>query len=499
MNAKPKLGLKTLLIIVSAIALIVSACSSTATPAPAAPMSADQMKTAVAATEAADMTEGEKACDGKIGITKDGKWVCDGSTWVPTTTSLNACLANSKPETVFVTGDNGDPYKANCAIILQNADKVAPKATATPSAPATSAPEASTCYDDYLLPDGSLVYISTQWDKEEKYTKHGYVVLASCGGLLSNPTLFVQLISTPMPSAGPMSTPAPVISIATSAPAGNTPAPDGVGFTPDWNGLSKDCPSKDSFLKAHNLTADKVIFHPAPNVSWRKCQYVIEFKPQYYGQITIPQLNGWFYDDALADGTVTDMWGGDPNVPSVKLQWGFTATWGPANLDGPYKFVDPNNPCEILVEDARFGYYWRLPNIGLPPSEDPYYTRNGPYKTLAGNMYCPGWIPPEVDQTVPLNYLQAAAMFGGLANSEEWTHPDQWTWVWKYSKKVAGSATYCPTGMPCWQTVYVPQNSRGYVVLWVGNGPKKFYASDLSKLMLNNLNVDEFSAVTSNH
>lgn len=271
-------------------------------------------------------------------------------------------------------------------------------------------------------------------------------------------------------------------------------------FTPNWTGLPKDCPSRAAFLKAHNLTEDMVIFHPAPTVSWRKCQEVIELKPQYYGITVIPQVNGYFYNDALADGTVTNMWGGDPKVTSVTLQWGFTATWGPANLDSPYPFVDPQNPCEILVEDARFGLYWRLPNIGLPPVEDPYYTRNGPYVTQPGNMYCEGWVPPSVDQSVPNDYLQAAALFGGLANESEWSHPDPYTWVWKYSKKVPGSATYCPDGMPCWQTVYVPLNSRGYVNIWVGDGPKKFYASDLSTLMLDNLNVDEFTAViSSNH
>lgn len=270
------------------------------------------------------------------------------------------------------------------------------------------------------------------------------------------------------------------------------------GYTPNWSGLSKDCPTKDQFLKAHNLTASQVRFHPAPQVSWRKCQYVIELKEEFYGKVTIPQVNGWFYNEALVGDIVTNMWGGDPKVTEVTLQWGFTATWGPANLDNPYPFVDPNNPCEIVVGDFRFGLYWRLPGIGLPPAENPYYGRSGPYVTEPGNMNCKGWVPPAIDQVVADNYLQAAALYGGLTNEAEWTHsPDKANWHWAYSGKVAGSADYCPTGMPCWQTTYVPQNMKGYVEFWYQGGPKKFYASDLSFLMLDNVNPDEFTVHTS--
>lgn len=265
-------------------------------------------------------------------------------------------------------------------------------------------------------------------------------------------------------------------------------------FTPDWTGLDPVCPDRAKFLSAHGLTEAQVIWHPAPSVSWEPCEFVIELKPEYYGQVTISLVNGYAYTLAPVGTDVTNMWGGDPLVTSSTLQWGFTGRWGPTYQGLVYKWLDPQNPCEWLVRDWRFGRYWRLPNLGLTPPEVPYYTRVGPYTTLPGNVQCTGWTPPSVDQTVPRDYLQASAMLGGLSNSAEWTSsPDGLNWHWVYSAKFAGSADYCPSGMPCWQTTYLPPNSRGYIELWYQGGPKKFFAVNLSQLMLGNLAVDEFT------
>lgn len=317
-------------------------------------------------------------------------------------------------------------------------------------------------------------------------------------------TVMVEITSTPAdtptpPAVAPTAT--PIYGVPTAAaPATNTPSvPSGptttgyVPFTPDWAGLSTNCPDKQSFLVAHGLTEAQVIFHPAPSVSWEPCEFVIELRPEFYGQITIPLINGYAYTLAPV-GDVTNMWGGDPLVTVSTLQWGFTARWAQDYQDLPYKWLDPANPCEWLVRDWRFGRYWRLPNLGLTPPEVPYYGRLGPYRTLPGNVSCTGWIPPELDQTVPKDFLQAAAMLGGLANANEWKHSDDGlNWAWRYSQKVAGSANYCPSGMPCWQTTYIPPNSRGYIELWDGTGPRKFFAAGLPTLMLGNKNVDEFT------
>ena len=265
-------------------------------------------------------------------------------------------------------------------------------------------------------------------------------------------------------------------------------------FTPDWTGLSAACPSQTAFLKAHRLNANQVIFHPARSVTWEPCQYVVELKPAFYGKVTIPLMDGWAYTLAPVNQDVVDMWGGDPNVVTMTLQWGFTARWAPTYQSLPYKWLLADNPCEWVVRDWRFGRYWRLPDLGLTPPEVPYYDRVGPYTTMPGNVDCLGWVPPELDQTVPNNYLQATAMLGGLANSNEWKHSaDKLNWAWRYSQKVAGSGTYCPRGMPCWQTTYIPPDSFGYIELWSQGGAQKFYAEDLAKLMLGNMNVDEFT------
>jgi len=263
-------------------------------------------------------------------------------------------------------------------------------------------------------------------------------------------------------------------------------------FTPVWTGLPKDCPTAKEILAAHGLTKDMLVnndVEPVADVVWESCLIAIEFKPQYYGT-EIPLVLGYQYTADLTNGEVTEFMGGDPNVKSVTLEHGTTFRYGPtyvANHAG--QWLNPNDVREVACRDARFGYYHRVMESGLPHL--PYHDRLGPYGLKMGNFNI-DWVAPSPDQVVPKNYMDACAMLGGLARENEWT-TDGTNWAWKYSAKVAGSADYCPAGDPCWQTTYVPQNASGYIELWNGTGPQKFFASDLSKLMSGRYNVDEFS------
>lgn len=318
-------------------------------------------------------------------------------------------------------------------------------------------------------------------------------------------------VPTETPAVVPTTTPiATTAIVATNAAPALTPVPTsgaqpttyGV-FTPDWSALDPACPSTDIVLQVHGLTG-KVTVVDHPVVSWEPCLVVVELKPEFRGT-TIPLFNGYQYTAAIINGDVTTYWGGDPNVTGVTLQWGTTFRWGPMyRVVKEGQWMDSANPCELEVREYRFGRYRRNADSGQP--DVPYFMRLGPYLTLPGNINCVGWVTPSLDEVVPRDYLQATAMLGGLANPGEWQHSsDMLNWSWKYSGKVAGSATYCPLGDPCWQTVY-PPSGPGYVELWLEAGargpggtvvstagPYKFHASDLAILMDGFHNVDEFS------
>lgn len=259
----------------------------------------------------------------------------------------------------------------------------------------------------------------------------------------------------------------------------------------DWNELDTQTePSFEAFLDAHNLAKTDIQQFDAPEVSWEPAQYVVELDESLYGVQEIPLIEGYLYNVALCDGRVINFWGGDPEVSSVTLQWGFTARWVDSYQDLPYEWLDPDNMTEYLVRENRFGRYRRSPESELPGL--PYFDRFGPYQTLSGNVS--DWQPPSLDAVEPRDYRDAAAMLGGLAVESEWKDNGD-SWTWKYSEKEPGSGDYCPQGMPCWQTTYMPPASTGYIELWDGDlgGPRKFYATDLATLVSGRYNVDEFT------
>lgn len=275
-----------------------------------------------------------------------------------------------------------------------------------------------------------------------------------------------------------------------------------------WDKLGAK-PTFAEFLKSHGLNqADIQEFKPM-DVSWEPAMYVVEFQPELYGQKEIPLLEGWVYTLALADNSVQVMWGGDPNVPTALLQWGFTARWVKPYLDLPYKWLDPADPRELAAREYRFGRYLRSSDMEGVRKDVVYFNRVGPYHTGTGNLDVKGWVPPSLDATVPHDWMDACAMLGGLCNQDEWKFGEKASdgylnWSWKYSKKVPGSGTYCPVDMPCWQTVYA--DGPGYVEIWLSagttgpdgkpvkeGGPYKFYANDRPILADGLHNVDEFS------
>jgi len=127
MNAKKQLSRKALFFVSLLVmsSLILSACGAPTADPNVVAVSLTQTKAAEL-----DMTQGEAACNGKIGVTDDGKWECAGVTYAPLPSEVGACQASNKPEKVWVTGDNGEPFEATCEIILANAKTVA-VATAT--------------------------------------------------------------------------------------------------------------------------------------------------------------------------------------------------------------------------------------------------------------------------------------------------------------------------------------------------------------------------------
>lgn len=238
-----------------------------------------------------------------------------------------------------------------------------------------------------------------------------------------------------------------------------------------------EVPTYESMLKSHGLTPDDIQELRQTTESWEPGRHVVELTKENYGKKTIPLLEGYVYSVALQDGSVEILWGGDPKVLTADILWGFTARWVPEYEGKGYgeggwlSFADPR---EFVVREYRFGRYMRSPDMQEVRTDVPYFGRFGPYYTGTGNLDTQGWVPPSLDSTVPRNHLDAAAMLGGLANEKEWAFGEKASGgflncSWTYSKKVPGSADYCPIGDPCWQTVYVPEG-RGYVEIWLSKG-----------------------------
>jgi len=278
----------------------------------------------------------------------------------------------------------------------------------------------------------------------------------------------------------------------------------------EWEKLGEKAPTGEEFLKAHGLMESQTQMFVYPDdkdkdtkPTWEPAMFVIELAEDQYGKVILKLLEGYTYTVALCDGTVQTLWGGDPAVKSVCVQWGFTARWAKtyASIKAA-QWLDINSPAEWVTRENRFGRYRRSEESGLPNL--PYFDRWGPYNTLAGNVL--DWNPPSLDAVNASTYLEATAMFGGLAREDEWSRTDDGGWAWLYGEKVAGSGTYCKDGEPCWQTVYVPPASRGCAILWMeapkeisggqratNGGPYPFYAGDLAVLLDGDHQVDEFS------
>ena len=272
-------------------------------------------------------------------------------------------------------------------------------------------------------------------------------------------------------------------------------------FTPDWTGMPAACPSDDAVLEAHDLVG-KALKVTHDSVPWESCLTVVELKPEFYGKVDIPLKAGYQYTAALVNQNVYMFWGGDSSISDAPLQWGTSFRWMPAyaaSKTGKWA----TDPCELVTREYRFGRYLRNVNSGR--LDVVYFNRVGPYVTLPGNISCSGWTPPALDDFTPSNYLEAAAMLGGLANSNEWT-TNGVNWAWKYSKKVPGNGTYCDKEDPCWQTTYNPGIADGYIEIWLDKGttmcdgkpapaagPYKFTAACNPILWDGKHNVDEFS------
>lgn len=269
-------------------------------------------------------------------------------------------------------------------------------------------------------------------------------------------------------------------------------------FTPkveDLENMSPVAPAFDKFLAAHDLTKDDIQdFKPQENM-WEPGLFVIELQEELYGEFCLQLLPGYVYTVSLPDGRVEPLWGGDPNLEAVTVLWGFSARWVPAYMEKQYGlggWLNPEDMTEFLVREHRYGRY--LQDVQLEQTEPvPFFNRFGPYYVGTGNVET-DWVPPALSAVEPKDFRDAAAMLGGLARENEWTRGQNGVWVWKYGeKKVAGSGDYCPATDPCWQTVYVPSHSDGYVEIWYNGGPAKFGADDLLELTDGQHNVDEFS------
>lgn len=274
-------------------------------------------------------------------------------------------------------------------------------------------------------------------------------------------------------------------------------------FTPgeNWwttvNNLPPVAPSESTFMSTHNLGAgdvQDVRFTPAV---WEPGLFVVELDEELYGKYCLQLQTGFVYTVPLTGGQVEILVGGDPNVPSVQVLWGFSARWIPAYHGKAYGlggWLSIEDPTELAVREHRFGRYLRNPELEGVVENIPYFNRFGPYYTGTGNLDI-DWVPPALSKTAPEDhdYRTYSTFYGGRAVKEEWTIAEDGTASWRYYAKVAGSANYCSPNDPCFQGVYIPSKSPGYVTLWVGNGPQNFYAEDLDILMNGDYFVDEFS------
>jgi hypothetical protein len=272
--------------------------------------------------------------------------------------------------------------------------------------------------------------------------------------------------------------------VATLDNTGCNPAPESFQkFDPDLGkiaAMSPISPTRTEFLQAHGLLDTDVQPNSKPNPVWEPGLFSVRLQPENYGKLCLPLLEGWVYTTALPDGRTEVIWGGDTHLTEIPVLWGFSARYLPAyngKLDGLGGWLSVAYPLELAVKEYRYGLYG---------SSQPYYVG-------VGNLNL-DWTPPAITATEPRDWRDAAALLGGRAVESEWTNPETGVWKWRYTSKVEGSATYCSPNYPCWQTAFVPlASTTGYVEMWVGSGPEKFYSTDLATLMDGQHNSDEFT------
>lgn len=325
----------------------------------------------------------------------------------------------------------------------------------------------------------------------------------------------VLVVEQPNPTVTPSSTPAPTATNSSECAGADAPAASYSEFDPvanwDWDELNaQQQPTFDEFLTAHNLSRSDIQSFTPQSVSWEPAMYVVELTEDNYGKVRVPLIEGWVYTLALVDQSVEVMWGGDPDVSTACLQWGFTARWVGSYDTNASDWLDPANGLELVAREYRFGRYLRNTEMDPIRSDVVYFDRVGPYYTGSGNVNVDGWVPPSLDATIPSSWQDACAMLGGLCVESEWSYGEAASggflnWAWRYSARVDGSGTYCPQGDPCWQTVYHP-DGNGYVELWLSqgttgpngsavsqSGPYKFYEGTNVILADGRHNVDQFS------
>lgn len=267
-------------------------------------------------------------------------------------------------------------------------------------------------------------------------------------------------------------------------------------FTPNWSGLSANPPSDDEVLSALGLSRDQLQMFKREKPSWEPALWVIELKPEFYGNVTINMPNGYQMTADTVNYEVITFYGGDPAVPSVKLLHGTSIRWMPTYLasDAGKRLADP---ALLVALENHFGRCYRNQNSGR--ADVPYFGRVGPYQTWPGNVY-PAWTPPGLDETVVTNSMDAVAVLGGMLNN--WTFANG-NALWKSPHKGQANAT---GEVHYWQEFCVPAVSSGYVEIWLEagqigpggtevatRGSYKFYADDLRYLLDGHHAVDEMT------
>lgn len=294
------------------------------------------------------------------------------------------------------------------------------------------------------------------------------------------------------PAGNPTST--PTAQAVENKSAGSNATGTFAKFTPNWNGLSATPPTDDEVLNALGLNRNQLQMFQRESPSWEPALWVIELKPEFYGNVTINMPNGYQLTADTVDYENITFYGGDPAVTTAKLLHGTSVRWMPAYAasDAGKRLLDP---ALLVALENHFGRCYRNQNSGR--ADVPYFGRIGPYQTMPGNIY-PEWTPPGLDETVVRTNMDAVAMLGGML--ENWTIANG-NAAWKNPNKGVSGADAQPH---YWQQFCVPAITSGYVEIWnvagqIGPngvavsapGSYKYYSDDLKWLL--QWSVDEMT------